>query len=74
MLEMFWQSVLLFLRGKLFQSPLHVVRQAALGALVTALLCVALVKLCGSLWVAVPVSSLLGGALQPVLFRNLKYN
>lgn len=74
MLEMFWQSARLFLRGKLFQNPAHVVRQAVFGMLITALLCVVLVKLFGSLWIAVAASALVGGGLQPVLFKNLKYN
>jgi hypothetical protein len=74
MLEMFLQSIGLFLRGKLFQNPAHVVRQAAIGVVLTALVCVALVKLSGVLWLAVLVSALVGGALQPFLFKNLKYN
>jgi len=74
MLDMFWQSVQLFVRGKLFQSPLLVLRQSAIGALCTALACVALAKLLGLVWLAVLVSALAGGALQPLLFKNLKYN
>jgi hypothetical protein len=74
MLDMFWQSVQLFVRGKLFQSPLLVLRQSAIGALCTALSCVALAKLLGLVWLAVLVSALIGGALQPLLFKNLKYN
>ncbi len=74
MFDMFWHSVVLFVRGKLFQSPLHVLRQSAIGVLLTAFGCVALVKLFGMLWPAVLVSALLGGALQPLLFKNLKYN
>jgi hypothetical protein len=71
---MFWHSVLLFLRGKLFQSPRHVLRQSAVGALITMLLCVALVKLLDTIWLGVLISAVLGGALQPLLFKNLKYN
>lgn len=74
MFDMFLQSVGLFLRGKLFQSPLHVARQAALGACITAALCIGLARLVGVLWVAVLLSALLGGLLQPFLFKNLKYN
>jgi hypothetical protein len=73
-LEMFWHSVLLFLRGKLFQNPGHVMRQSAIGAGITAISCVALTKLVGSVWLAVLISALIGGALQPWLFKNLKYN
>lgn len=71
---MFWHSVLLFLRGKLFQNPIHVLRQSAIGAGITAFSCVLLAKLVGSVWLAVLISALIGGVLQPWLFRNLKYN
>jgi hypothetical protein len=74
MLEIFLHSIGLFLRGKLFQDPGHVVRQAALGVVLTALVCVALLKLSGLLWLAVLVSALVGGVMQPFLFKNLKYN
>lgn len=71
---MFWTSVLLFLRGKLFQNPGPVWLRAAIGMAVTALSCVVLVKLIGSVWPAVLFSALVGGALQPWLFKDLKYN
>lgn len=74
MFDMFLQSVGLFLRGKLFQNPLHVVRQAVIGIALTAILCVVLARLMGSLWLAVPLSALFGGMLQPFLFKNLKYS
>jgi hypothetical protein len=73
-LDLFLQSALLFLRGKLFRSPLHVAQRAAVGVVVTALSCVLLVKWMGTLWPPVLVSALLGGALQPWLFKDLKYN
>jgi hypothetical protein len=71
---MFWHSALLFLRGKLFQNPMHVVRQSAIGAGITAISCVTIAKLLGTVWLAVLISALIGGALQPWLFKNLKYN
>lgn len=74
MFDMFLQSVGLFLRGKLFQDPLHVARQSAIGAALTAALCIGLARLVGVLWIAVPVSALIGGLIQPFLFKNLKYN
>ena len=74
MFDMFLHSIGLFLRGKLFQNPLHVVRQTAIGVALTAACCVALAKLIGALWLAVLVSALVGGTLQPFLFKNLKYN
>lgn len=74
MFDMFLHSVALFVRGKLFQNPLHVVRQAALGVCITAAICIGLARWVGVLWIAVPVSAALGGLLQPFLFKNLKYN
>lgn len=71
---MFWHSVLLFVRGKLFQNPAHVVRQAAIGACITAVSCVLLAKWVGTVWIAVLISAVIGGALQPWLFKNLRYN
>jgi hypothetical protein len=73
-LEMFWHSALLFLRGKLFQNPARVGRQVAVGVLVTTLSCVLLVKVVGAVWLGVLVGSLVGGVLQPWLFKDLKYN
>jgi len=72
--EMVWHSVLLFVRGKLFQNPAHVMRQSAIGVAITAISCVVLAKLVGAVWLAVLLSALIGGALQPWLFKNLKYN
>lgn len=73
MWEMFWHSVALFLKGKLFQNPGHFFRQALIGIVCGAVLCVALLKISGSLALAVPVGALVSGALQPWLFKNLKY-
>jgi hypothetical protein len=73
-LEMFWHSALLFSRGKLFRNPAQVWQKAAIGMSVTALSCVVLAKWTGAVWPAVLVSALLGGALQPWLFKDLKYN
>lgn len=74
MLEMFWQSALLFARGKLFRNPAQVWRKAAIGMTITALSCVVLAKWLGAVWLAVLVSALVGGALQPWLFKDLKYS
>jgi Flp pilus assembly protein TadB len=74
MIDMFLHAVQMFVRGKLFQNPVHVLRQSVIGVVLTALVCIALVKLSGALWLAVLVSALIGGVLQPFLFKNLKYN
>lgn len=73
MLDAFLTSMRLFLRGKLFQDPWQVFRLSLLGVAVSAalflLLTLAGLGTAGSAGVA----GLLGGALQPWLFRNLKY-
>ncbi|MER8465839.1 hypothetical protein [Mesorhizobium sp. M1396] len=73
MLEMVRSSIVLFFRGKLFADPGKVYRQTALGAAVTAVLLVVLVKAGAPLAAAALVAGLIGGALQPYLFKNLKY-
>jgi hypothetical protein len=73
MLEMFMNSMRLFLRGKLFRDNPSVFRQWLKGfALTLAVLLV--VGYFGGALLGVIVASVLGGALQPWLFKNLKYN
>jgi hypothetical protein len=73
MLEMFMNSMRLFLRGKLFRDNASVFRQWLKGfALTLAVLLV--VGYFGGALLGVIMASILGGALQPWLFKNLKYN
>lgn len=73
MFDMFWNSVQLFFKGNLFQDFNKVMMLMAVGAGLAAVLMVVLVKAGVSLWLAVMLSSLLAGAIQPRLFRDLKY-
>lgn len=66
-------SIHLFFRGKLFAEPGKAMLQLLVGILVTAILFVVLAKLGAPLWLAVLIAALIGGALQPYLFRNLRY-
>jgi hypothetical protein len=66
-------SMSLFFKGKLFADPSKVYRQLAIGIAVTALLLVVLAKLGAPLWSAALVAGLIGGALQPYLFKDLRY-
>jgi hypothetical protein len=70
----FTYSLRLLLKGKLFREPRTVARQWLIGVVVTLVVLVALAKLGAPLWLAVLLASLGGGALQPVLFKDLKYN
>ena len=74
MWDMFTNSLRLFLKGKLFREPRMVLRQWLIGLAVTTLVVVVLAKVGAPLWLAVLVASLGGGALQPFLFKDLKYN
>jgi len=73
MWEMAKSSIVLFLQGKLFAEPSKVYRQTAIGAAVTALLLVVLAKIGVPLAGAAAVAGLIGGALQPYLFKDLRY-
>jgi ABC-type antimicrobial peptide transport system permease subunit len=71
--QMFTSSVQLFLRGKLFRDGRQVFSQWLKGFLLTlgVLLVVSWVL---SPLMGVILGSLVGGALQPYLFKDLKYN
>ena len=73
MWDMFSNSFKLFCRGKLFREPKAVLRQWSLGFAVSLVIVVLLVKLGAAQWVAVTLAALAAGALQPLLFKNLKY-
>lgn len=73
MLEMAKSSIILFLKGKLFADPAKVYRQTAIGALVTAALLVILAKIGIPVIAAAAGAGFVGGALQPYLFKDLRY-
>lgn len=73
MLEMAKSSITLFFRGRLFSEPGKVYRQTAIGATITAVLLIVLAKAGLPLAAAAALACLIGGGLQPYLFKNLKY-
>jgi hypothetical protein len=73
MWQMTQNSITLFFRGKLFADPGKVIRQLLIGIVVTAVLLIVLAKIGAPLWLAALVAALLGGGLQPYLFKDLKY-
>ena len=74
MLEMAMSSIGLFLRGKLFAEPAKAMMQLLTGVVVTLILFLAAAKLAGlSLTMAAIVAGFIGGALQPYLFKDLRY-
>lgn len=71
---MFSNSFKLFLKGKLFRDPREVLKKWLIG-LVVALFAVVVLAYAGlPLWLTVIIASLGVGALQPYLFRDLKYD
>ena len=74
MWDMFRNSLLLFIKGKLFRDPRMVARQWLIGLAVALVTLVVLAKLGLPLWLAVALAAFGAGALQPFLFKNLKYN
>ena len=74
MLEMVRNSIGLFFRGKLFAEPGRAYLQLIIGIVFTALCFLAALR-CAELppWQAAAAGGFIGGALQPYLFRNLRY-
>lgn len=66
-------SMTLFFKGKLFADPRKVYCQLAVGVLVTVVLLAGLTGLGAPIWAAAVAAGLIGGGIQPYLFRNLKY-
>lgn len=67
-------SMTLFFQGRLFAEPGKVYQMLAIGVAVTAILLVLLVKLLGvPLFAAALIAGLVGGVLQPYLFKDLRY-
>ena len=74
MYEMVKNSVTLFFQGRLFAEPGKAYFQLAIGIFLTALYFIAALRFAGlPYWVAASVAGFLGGALQPYLFRDLRY-
>ncbi|MFC4252985.1 hypothetical protein [Sinimarinibacterium flocculans] len=74
MWDMFLNSLKLFFKGKLFRDPAMVVRQWAIGFVPALIAVVVLVKIGLPVWLVVLGVGLIFGALQPWLFKDLKYN
>lgn len=72
MLDMVKTSIILFFQGKLFKNPNEVYRQLAIGVGVALVIFLALAKFTG-MPIAAMVAGFIGGALQPYLFKDLKF-
>lgn len=72
MLDIMKSSIVLFFKGKLFKNNSEVIRQLAIGIFCTLFLFLVLAKFIGLPFAAI-VAGFLGGAAQPVLFKDLKF-
>lgn len=72
MIDMVMQSSKLFFAGKLFQDNKLAMRKLAIGAGAGAVVLI-LVAQVAPLWVAAIAGGVVSGALQPFLFKDLKY-
>ncbi len=74
MLEMAMSSIGLFFRGKLFAEPSKAMTQLLIGVIVAAAIFLIAAKIAGvHLWLAALIAGFTGGALQPYLFKDLRY-
>lgn len=82
MFEMAINSMILFARGKLFKDLKSVLAKALVGIVITAILFIAATYYLalgmgwtgdGHLYVSAGIAAFIGGALQPYLFKDLKY-
>lgn len=72
MLEMAKNSIILFFQGRLLENQQDVYRQLAIGVALTLFIFLALVKFTGLLLAAL-IAGFIGGAVQPYLFKDLKF-
>lgn len=73
MWDMAKHSITSFLQGKLFANPGLVYRQIAIGVIIAAAILFALVWFGVNPILSAAIAGLVGGVLQPYLFKNLKY-
>ena len=63
----------LFIRGKLFRDFGNVVQQTLIGNFLAAVILIVLAKSGIPLWVDISVASIVAGAMQPWLFKDIKF-
>jgi hypothetical protein len=72
MFDMVWTSVNAFWKGKLFQNQTRATLLGLAGVGITAVVFVVTSRFM-PLWSAALVAGLVGGAVQPFLFKDLKF-
>lgn len=66
-------ALTLFLRGQLFADPKRAYGLLAANIAFTALLCIALAMAGLPVWASVFLAGFAGGALQPFLFKKIRF-
>ncbi|PHS18272.1 MAG: hypothetical protein COA86_09025 [Kangiella sp.] len=73
MFDMLLSSITLFIQGKLFKDLGTLAIKLLIGIVVTVVICIGAVKFGLDIWIAIIIASVIGGAIQPYLFKDLKY-
>jgi uncharacterized membrane protein len=72
-MEMFTDGFTLLIQGKLLRDYPKVFAEALLGAFIGMIIFIVLAFFSVPLWIAVIVSSAISGALQPWIFKDIKF-
>ncbi|MEO1428756.1 MAG: hypothetical protein AAFV71_06740 [Cyanobacteria bacterium J06633_8] len=72
MLEIGWFSAKLFFKGKLMRDAMYFVKQTSIGISITFGIMFFLAQTVIPFWVAVVLSSFVGGVFMPFLLKDLK--
>ncbi len=73
MWSMATNAMVLFFRGRLFAEPGRAYLLLAVGVLLTAAIFLALAFAQLPLWAAGGIAGFIGGGMQPLLFKNIRY-
>jgi uncharacterized membrane protein len=72
-MEMFTDGFTLFMQGKLLRDYPKVFAEALLGAFIGMIIFLGIAMFGAPLWLAVIISSAISGALQPWIFKDIKF-
>jgi hypothetical protein len=73
MLSMARNALALFFRGRLFADQRKAMTLIGAGIVLTALICVALAKAGAPLWSAAMAAGFIGGGVQPLLLKRIRF-
>ena len=66
-------AVILFFRGQLFAEPGKAYALIVANIIFTAMFCLGLALAGLPVWTAAMIAAFVGGSLQPVLFKNIRF-